>query len=292
MCDADTVHGKGQGETMGRREFAVLGTGTVAAAAFAASLWPASAAAMDALSRRDVTITTSAGSVDAYFTAPSSGKHPAVLIWPDIRGLRPTFTAMADRLAAEGYAVLCVNPFYRWQAGPAMVEGEAFSDATVRERLFGWMHALTRPLIDADTRDFIAFLDGQDAVDSSRKMAVTGYCMGGAMAIYSAAALPDRVGAVASFHGGGVGTDKADSPHLLIGGTKAAYLFAIAQDDDAKEPQEKVRLNDALKPRPQWHEVEVYPANHGWCPPDGFAYDEVQAEKAWGRMLAMMAAAL
>lgn len=292
MCEADMIGSIGCSDHMGRREFTTLGTGAMAAAAFAASLWPASAAAMDALSRRDVTITTSAGIVDAYFTAPSSGEHPAVLIWPDIRGLRPTFTAMADRLAAQGYAVLCVNPFYRWQAGPAMAEGEAFSDAAVRERLFGWMNALTRPLIDADTRDFIAFLDGQDAVDSSRKMAVTGYCMGGAMAIYSAAALPDRVGAVASFHGGGVGTDKADSPHLLIGGTKAAYLFAIAQDDDAKEPQEKNRLNTVLAPRPEWHEVEVYPANHGWCPPDGFAYDEAQAEKAWGRMLAMMAAAL
>ncbi len=295
MCDADTIGSQdsmANTASMGRREFAALGTGAVTAAAFAASLWPASAAAMDALARHNVTITTAAGTVDAYFTAPSSGKHPAVLIWPDIRGLRPTFMAMADRLAAAGYAVLCVNPFYRWQAGPAMTEGEAFSDTAVRERLFGWMHALTRPLIDADTRDFIAFLDAQDGVDSSRKMAVTGYCMGGAMAIFSAAARPDRVGAVASFHGGGVGSDKADSPHLLIAGTKAAYLFAIAQDDDAKDPQEKDLLNAVLAPRAEWHEVEVYPANHGWCPPDGFAYDEAQAEKAWSRMLVMMAAAL
>jgi carboxymethylenebutenolidase len=285
MCDADTLGVDGK---LDRRGFGAMAAGVTAAAA----LWPAAALALEALTRRDVTITTSAGTVDAYFTAPSSGKHPAVLIWPDIRGLRPAFRLMADRLAAEGYAVLCVNPFYRWQAGPAMAEGEEFSSPTVRERLFGWMKALDRTLIDADTRDFVAFLDQQSSVDAARKIAATGYCMGGAMAVFSAAALPARVGAVASFHGGGVGTDATDSPHLLIPATEAAYLFAIAEDDDAKVPEEKDRLKAVLSPRSQWHEVEVYPAKHGWCPPDGFAYDEVQAEKAWGRMLEMMKLAL
>ncbi|HET6537429.1 MAG TPA: dienelactone hydrolase family protein [Sphingopyxis sp.] len=286
MCDADTVAGSRQ--VIGRREFTAIG----AAAVTAAALWPASAASLEGLSSRHVAITTAAGTVDAYFTAPREGRHPAVLIWPDIRGLRPAFQAMADRLAAQGYAVLCVNPFYRWQAGPAMAEGEEFSDAAVRERLFGWMHALNRSLIEADTRDFVDFLDQQETVDKSRAMAVMGYCMGGAMAIYSASAKPERVGAVASFHGGGVGTDKADSPHLLIAQTKAAYLFAIAEDDDAKDPAEKDRLRAVLGGREPWHEVEVYPAKHGWCPPDGFAYDEAQAEKAWDRMLVMMSTAL
>lgn len=287
MCDADSVSRPADG-SIGRRAFTAISAGAVTAAA----LWPAAAAALDALTRRQVTITTSAGTVDAYFTAPASGKHPAVLIWPDIRGLRPTFMAMADRLAAQGYAVLCVNPFYRWVAGPAMAAGEEFSDPAVRTRLFGWMNAMTRPILEADTRDYAAFLDAQGEVDTSRKMTVTGYCMGGPMSIISAATLPDRVGAVASFHGGGVGSDKADSPHLLIAGTQAAYLFAIAQDDDAKDPAEKDRLRAVLSPRSQWHEVEVYAADHGWCPPDGFAYDEAQAEKAWSRLLAMMTAAI
>lgn len=284
MCDADSV----MSGSISRRDFGVLSAGAVTAVA----LWPSAAAALDALTSRSVSLTTAAGTVDAYFTAPSSGQHPAVLIWPDIRGLRPTFTAMADRLAAQGYSVLCVNPFYRWVAGPAMTEGEEFSDEAVRARLFGWMNAMSRPIVEADTRDYAAFLDAQAEVDSSRKMTVAGYCMGGPMAVVSAATLPDRIGAAASFHGGGVGTDKADSPHLLIGGTKAAYLFAIAQDDDAKDPAEKDRLKSVLAARPQWHEVEVYAANHGWCPPDGFAYDEAQAEKAWGRLLAMMTAAI
>lgn len=283
MCDAKSV----EATLVGRRQF-----GALAAGATAAALWPMAAVAQASLASRDVRLETAVGIVDAYFTAPSEGKHPAVLIWPDIRTLRPAFRLMADRLAAEGYAVLCVNPFYRWNEGPALKEGESFSDEAARARLFGWMRQMTRELVEADSQAYFTWLDAQDAVDSGKKAAVTGYCMGGPMAVHSAAALPDRIAAVASFHGGGVGSDQPDSPHLAIGGTQAAYLFAIAEDDDAKDPQEKERLKAVLAPRPQWHEVEVYPAKHGWCPPDGMAYDEAQAEKAWGRMLVMLKAAI
>jgi carboxymethylenebutenolidase len=146
--------------------------------------------------------------------------------------------------------------------------------------------------VEADAREYLAWLDSQSVVDTDKKAAVTGYCMGGPMAVHTAAALPERIGAVASFHGGGVGSNAADSPHLRIAGTKAAYLFAIAEDDDAKDPDEKNRLKAVLTSRSEWHEVEVYPAKHGWCPPDGMAYDETQAEKAWGRMLVMLKAAI
>lgn len=276
------------GLKLGRRQFGALtGAGALAA------MLPSAALAKIPLHRRDARIVTGAGTADAYFTAPADGRHPAVLIWPDIRGLRPAFRQMADRLAADGYAVLCVNPFYRWKAGPALDVGEDFADPPVRDRLMGQRRQLTRALVDADARAFIAYLDAQPEVDTARKMAVTGYCMGGEMAIFTAAARPDRVGAVGSFHGGGVGTDKPDSPHLLIPATQAAYLFAIADNDDKDTPLEKDRLRTVLALRAQWHEVEVYTgAMHGWCPPDGRAYDEAAAEKAWGRLLHMLKLAL
>lgn len=277
MCDADSL----KTETMlGRRGFGALATGVTAAA-----MWPKAALAQAALNQRNVNISTSAGTIDAYLVAPSSGKHPAVLIWPDIRGLRPAYRLMADRLAREGYAVLVVNPFYRWQAGPALAEGEVFSDEAVRGRLFGWAGELTRPVVEADTRDIIRYLDQQDSVDTARRATIAGYCLGGPFSIFGATALPNRIGAAASFHGVSLATEEANSPHLLIPSSNAAYLFAIAEDDDAKEPQEKVRLRAVLEPRTPWHEVEVYPAKHGWCPPDGHAYDEASANKAFDRLL-------
>ena len=216
-----------------------------------------------------------------------------MLIWPDIRGLRPAFRQMADRLAGEGYAVLCVNPFYRWQKSPVVDAANDWSNPAVREKLFGYLKQLTRPIVETDAIAHLAFLDAQKEVDTKRKLATTGYCMGGAMTIYTAALKPERVGAAGSFHGGGVGTDKPDSPHLLIPGTKAGYLFAIADNDDKETPNEKILLKAVLEPRKQWHEVEVYDdAMHGWCPPDGRAYNEAAAEKAWGRMMELFKASL
>lgn len=276
------------GLSVGRRSFAVLaGAGALAAAL------PAGALAGKPVKGRDVTIKTDDGTCDAYFVAPASGKHPAVLVWPDIRGLRPAFRQMADRLAAEGYAVLTVNPFYRWQKSPVVDAANDFSDPAIREKLFGYLKQLTRPIVETDAKAHLAFLDAQKEVDTKRKLGTTGYCMGGPMVIYTAALKPDRVGAAASFHGGGVGTDKPDSPHLLIPKTNAGYLFAIADNDDKEAPNEKVLLKAVLDPRKQWHEVEVYEgAMHGWCPPDGRAYNEAAAEKAWGRMLELFKAEL
>ncbi|MBA3940545.1 MAG: dienelactone hydrolase [Sphingopyxis sp.] len=276
------------GMPVGRRSFAALaGTGALMAA------FPACALAGKPVKGRDVEIRTADGTCDAYFVAPASGKHPGVLVWPDIRGLRPAFRQMADRLAGEGYAVLCVNPFYRWQKSPVVDAANDWSDPAVREKLFGYLNQLNRTTVATDATAHLAFLDAQKEVDAKRKLGTSGYCMGGPMVIYTAALKPDRVGAAASFHGGGVGTDKPDSPHLLIPKTNAGYLFAIADNDDKETPNEKVLLKAVLAPRKPWHEVEVYAgAMHGWCPPDGRAYNEAAAEKAWARQLELFKASL
>ena len=289
MCDENTEAERDRaGMPVARRSFTAL----AGAGALAASL-PVRAMAGKSVKGRDVSIQTADGTADAYFVAPATGKHPAVLIWPDIRGLRPAFRQMADRLAGEGYAVLCVNPFYRWEKSPVVSATSDFNDPPVRERLFGYLKQLNKTLVDTDAKAHLAFLDAQPEVDTKRKIGTTGYCMGGAMTIFTAALKPDRVGAAASFHGGGVGTDKPDSPHLLIPKTNAGYLFAIADNDDKENPNEKLLLKAVLDPRKQWHEVEVYAgAMHGWCPPDGRAYNEAAAEKAWGRMLELFKASL
>lgn len=255
------------GLPVGRRSFTALaGAGALMAAL------PVRAMAGQPVKGRDVEIKTADGICDAYFVAPAEGKHPAVLVWPDIRGLRPAFRQMADRLAGEGYAVLTINPFYRWQKSPVVDAANDFNVPEVREKLFGYLKQLNKTLVTTDATAHLAFLDAQKEVDSKRRIGTTGYCMGGAMTIYTAALNPNRVGAAASFHGGGVGTDKPDSPHLLIPGTNAGYLFAIADNDDKENPNEKVLLEAVLEPRKPWHEVEVYAgAMHGWCPPDGLS---------------------
>lgn len=276
------------GLPVNRRSFgALVGAGALA------SMLPVSAGAAGPVKGRDVNIRTADGTADAYFVAPAEGKHPGVLVWPDIRGLRPAFRQMADRLAGEGYAVLTVNPFYRWQKSPVVDAANDFNVPAVRDKLFGYLKQLDKTLVTTDATAHLAFLDAQKEVDTKRRIGTTGYCMGGAMTIYTAALKPDRVGAAASFHGGGVATDEPDSPHLLIGDTNAGYLFAIADNDDKQDPEEKNRLKTVLDPRKQWHEVEVYEgAMHGWCPPDGRAYNEAAAEKAWARMLELFKAEL
>lgn len=289
MCDDITEADLDRaGLPVRRRAFgALVGAGAIA------SMMPTTACAAAGVIGRDVTIRTDDGTVDAYFTAPGEGKHPGVLIWPDIRGLRPAFRQMADRLAGAGYAVLCVNPFYRWAKAPVVHAGHDFDDPGVRETLFGYLKQLNRTLVQTDAKAHLAFLDAQAQVDGARGVGAAGYCMGGPMTIYTAALNPARVKAAASFHGASVATDKPDSPHLLIPDSDAGYLFAIADNDDQKNPEEKTRLNAVLAPRKPWHEVEVYKgAMHGWCPPDGRAYDEAAAEKAWGRMLALFKASL
>ncbi len=236
----------------------------------------------------EVTIKTPDGTADAYFVHPVHGKHPGVLIWPDIFGLRPAFKNMATRLAESGYSVLVINPFYRTRTAPTAPEHPDFNDPPTRDALMALAGSLSPATAATDAKAFVAFLDSQPAVDKKRKLGTTGYCMGGPFVLRTAAGFPDRIGAGATFHGGGLVTDKPDSPHLMIPDMKAHFLIAIAENDDQREPESKNVLREAFAKAHLPAEVEVYAGTqHGWCPPDSRVYDSVQAEKAWSRLLAL-----
>lgn len=239
---------------------------------------------------RDVVIKTPEGDCGAYFTAPARGKHPGVLVWPDIMGLRPAFRQMADRLAESGYAVLTVNQFYRSTKAPFLKPGESFDQPEVRDRIMPWYKLLTPAGTVSDAKAFVAWLDKQKEVDSRRGMGSTGYCMGGPMVVRTAAALSSRVHAGGSFHGGGLVNATPDSPHLLVPQLKGKYLFAVAENDDARAPTDKDTLRAAFVAAKVPAEIEVYAGTkHGWCPPDSQVYNKDQAEKAWSRLLATFA---
>ena len=237
----------------------------------------------------DVTITTPDGSCDSYFVHPASGTAPGVLLWPDIFGRRPAMHQMAKRLAEGGFSVLVVNPFYRAQKAPTAAKGAA----TPIQELMPLARALNETTQMTDAKAFIAWLDQQASVSKTRKIGTQGYCMGGPIAFRTSAAVPDRVGAVASFHGGGLVTDQPNSPHLQASKTKAQFLIAVAANDDQRAPAEKDVLKDTFAKANLTAEIEVYTgAAHGWCPPDSGVYNEPQAEKAWSRLLALYQKAL
>ena len=270
-----------------RRQFGALTLGAGMAAAL-----PRLADAAET-NGKDLMIKTPDGNCDAYFVSPAAGKHPGVLVWPDIFGLRPTMQQMATRLAESGYSVLVVNPFYRVKKAPTAPEHADFNDPATRQSLMGLMQALTPVTALTDAKAFIPFLDSQPAVDKQKKIGTTGYCMGGPFVFRTAAEFPDRIGAAATFHGGGLVTDKPDSPHLLIPTMKAQFLVAIAENDDVREPNTKTMLKDAFAKAKLPAEVEVYAgAQHGWCPPDSMVYNKDQAEKAWSRQMALFSKAL
>jgi len=279
MCDQDHFEeDRQEAEKRGlvtRRQFgALLGVGAV-------MMLPKVANAV-AVTEEDVTIKTPDGNCDAYFVHVASGTAPGVLIWPDIFGLRPAFRQMGKRLAESGYSVVVVNPFYRMQKAPTASKGAA---TPIPELL-----PLAKPIQNAttqlsDAKAFTAWLDSQASVAKNRKIGTQGYCMGGPMAFRTAAAVPDRVGAVASFHGGGLVTKDPDSPHLQASKTKAALLIAIASNDDMRAPDEKTILKDTFAKSGQPAEIEVYSGAHGWCPPDSTVYKMDDAEKAWTRLL-------
>ncbi len=296
MCDELTTADNERflADGMSRRAF-----GAAAAVAGVGLLLPSPANAL-AVKGRDVTIRTPDGTVDAYFVAPATGKHPAVLVWPDIYGLRPAFRQMADRLAESGYAVLTVNPFYRSLTAPALL---ASGDrAAIRAKVGEYRKLLTPQATIHDATALVAFLDKQREVDSKRGVGTTGYCMGGPLVIRTAAAAPGRVRAGGSFHGGGLVTDDADSPHLLIPKTNATFLIAIAENDDARAPADKDKLRAAFDAHEHHNssraskrttEIEVYKgAMHGWCTLDSDVYNQVQADRAWARLLDLFSATL
>jgi len=241
-----------------------------------------------AVTDMEVSIKTPDGTCDAYFVHPSTGSAPGVLVWPDIFGLRPAFRDMGKRLAESGFSVLVVNPFYRTQKAPTAVKG----GATPIQEVLPLAKTLSPTTHMTDAKAFVAWLDQQQSVAKNKKVGTQGYCMGGPMAFRTAAANPDRVGAIASFHGGGLVTMDPDSPHLQASKTKASLLIAIASNDDKQRPMEKDVLKETFAKSGQAAEIEVYSGMHGWCPPDSTVYNMPDAEKAWSRLLELYKKAL
>ena len=292
MCDEITeLENQGFYEKeVTRREFNLMAGGAAISLAFAGCA-PGEPAA--GITENDVSIDTPDGTADAYFAHPSKGAHAAVLIWPDIVGLRPAFKMMAKRLAGDGYSALVINPYYRQVKGALVEVGQSFRDPGVREKIIPFARALSQETNRTDTRAFVDWLDKQAAVDTSRKIGTTGYCMGGPMTMIAAAERPDRIGAGASFHGGGLNTDRPNSPHLLIPKMNASYLIAVAENDDERNPTSKDVLKEAFAAANLPAEIEVYAGTkHGWCPPDSAVYDEAMANKAWDRTLVLFDKAL
>ena len=290
MCDQhfeDDLANYSRFPPLTRRQFA-----TVSMGAGMAIMLPRAADALQ-VAESDITVKTPDGTADCYFVHPASGTTAAVIVWPDILGLRPAFRQMGKRLAESGYAVLVVNPFYRQKKAPVVPAGASFADQATRDIVMPLAQGLNATTHTTDARAFVAFLDSQSAVDKKRKIGTTGYCMGGPMVMRTAAAVPDRIGAGASFHGGGLVTKAPDSPHLLIPTMKAHFLFAIAENDDQRDPEAKKVLGEWFAKAKLPAEIEVYAgAAHGWCPPDSAVYNEKQAERAWSRLLVLFKTAL
>ena len=292
MCDEHSLndmseHLRATGADLSRRRFGLLAAG----AGIAATL-PRAANAVD-VKDQDVVITTPDGMAEAYFVHPAAAKAPGILVWCDAFGLRPAFKQMAKRLAESGYAVLVPNPYYRTAKVPALPDGLDFNKPDDRAQIMKLMSTLTPETNVTDAKAYVAWLDKQDAVDTKRKLGTTGYCMGGPMVMRTAATHPDRVGAVGSFHGGGLVTKDPSSPHLLIPKMKGSYLFAIAESDDKAQPDAKTVLRQEFDKAKLKAEIEVYAGTmHGWCPPDAAVYNHDQAEHAWSRLLAVFGPAL
>jgi len=288
MCDEFIHPGLVEDTRITRRAF-----GLIAAAAAGAAHAGLPAAGV---TEKDVTIKTPDGNADAVLFAPrKAGQFPAVLMWPDIMGLRPAFRDMGRRLAAQGYVVLVPNPFYRSKKAPVMPGPIDFNNPATREVLTGYRKAMRDAGIDNDARSYLAFLDAQPKTNKRAKAGVQGYCMGGTLAFRTAAAVPGRIGGIGSFHGGnGLVTKDADSPHLLIEKTNPGSMWLVlqAQNDDKQQPQVKDELKSSFAAAKRKAIVEVYPANHGWCVPGSQVYDQVQAERAWSALLQLYRTAL
>jgi carboxymethylenebutenolidase len=238
------------------------------------------------VTEKNVSVKTADGSADAALFMPSGkGKWPAVLLWPDILGLRPVFREMGKRLAAQGYVVLVPNPYYRAKKAPVVEGAFDFNSKDDMAKIMAFKAGLTDAMVDRDSAAYITFLDAQPQTDKRKKAGVQGYCMSGPIAVRTAAVRPDRIGAVATFHPGALVTDKPSSPHLLIPKSRAAYLVIIAKNDAEKMPREKPELEAAFRKARRPAKVEISSANHGWTVAGSQTYDEKEAERAWAELL-------
>lgn len=290
MCKEHTLGAEADARRamgLSRRQFDLF---ALSAAAVAALAGTANAAGVD---QAAVEVKTADGQADCFFVHPGQGKHPGVLLWPDFMGRRAAYEQMATRLAESGYAVLVINPYYRDKRSPVLDKAD-FGDKPTMAMLSRLSGALTPQTLNVDAKACIGFLDSQPSVDTKRRIGTMGYCLGGGFTFDTAAAVPDRVGAIASFHGGDLASNDPDSPHLLIPRIRAQALIAIAQDDDQREPETKNVLREAFAKARLPAEIEVYAGTrHGWCTPDMTTlYDAAQAQRAWQRLLALFKTAL
>lgn len=286
MCDDFTLEAdlKAEKVALSRRKFGMMGGAAVVSAGAAPSIL---AKGGMALKESMVEIPTPAGICDAFFVHPAKGKHPGIIFWPDIGGLREAKMKMARRLAAQGYAVLAVNQYYRGAKAPVLASFAEWRTPEGQAKLKPLIATVTPEGVSLDSKVFVAWLDRNAAVDRKRGIGSEGYCMGGPFTVRTAAANPGRVRAAASFHGGGLVGDKPDSPSNLLAKTKASYLFAIAKNDDARAPKDKDALKEAAAKAGRPAEIEVYAGDHGWTVPDSPVYNKAEADRAFARLLAL-----
>jgi carboxymethylenebutenolidase len=280
---------------LSRRDFVAMTVAAGVTAGVAATMAPATYGAMP-VTETDVMIKTPDGMCDAAFIHPTAGSHPGVIIWTDAFGLRPSMRDIGKRISAEGYSVLVPNPFYRVAKSPVFtdVSNFSFQNKDDMAKLGPLMGSINAPgAAEKDAVAFIGFLDSQKEVNKSKKIGTQGYCMGGPLVVKTCAVMPDRVGAGGSFHGGGLVSDKPDSPHLLASKIKARMYFGIASNDDMRQPDAKDKLKAAFAAANVPAEIEVYGSMHGWCVPDMPAgggvpiYNKPDAEKAWTKLVAL-----
>lgn len=280
MCDQDQLLDMGK-RGVSRREFGAIS----AMAALAACATSEEVQAQGGLTETDVSFDAPGGTMDGFFVHPATGKYPAVILWPDIAGLRDAKKVMARRLAGAGYSVLVPNPFYRSAPAPQFKDFEDFRSQGGFQKVGPWMRQNTPAAVAETTKAVVAWLDGQASVDTAKGVGVQGYCMSGSWTIRGAAAVPDRIKAAASFHGGNLVTDAPDSPHQLFDESRAGHLIAIAKNDDAQRPGDKDALKAAAAAANRQAEIEVYQGDHGWTVPDSPVYNQAEADRAWERLL-------
>ncbi len=292
MCDESKL-AEWAKATISRRQFGALTGAAVLAACASGETEGNAATAMAGLKERGVSFTTPDGTMDGFFVQPEKGKHAAVILWPDIASIRESKRNIARTLASAGYSVLVVNPFYRDVAGEQFADFAAFIAGGGFQKVGPWRGKLNAEAIMRDAAAAVSWLDGQDGVDTAKGIGTQGYCMGGPFTIWSAAAVPGRIKAAASFHGGGlVRAGNPMSPHALLGKVDASLLIAVAQDDDAKAPTDKVTFADAAKAAEVPATVTVYAGDHGWMVPDSPAYNTAAAAKGEADLKALYGAAL
>jgi len=294
VCDRDQLADMGKlsrrrGSGVSRREFAAMGA---VATAIALTPFDGAEAQQVRLDESNVTFDAPDHRMDAFFLHPMEGKHPAVIVWPDIAGPRDAFNSMGRRLAREGYAVLILNPYYRDKEAPQFDDFDDWRNNGGMEKVAPWREKLTAEAVMATAKAVVAYLDAEDAVDTSKGIGVQGYCMGGPFAVWTAAAAPERVKAVATFHGAGLVGDEATSPVKMIAQTQASFMFAIARNDDRTAPGDKDALKAAAAAAGRPAEVKVYKGDHGWTVADSPAYDYDEDDASWDRLLALYSTAL